>query len=47
MQNRWLYPFDADADAIQRWKETAALVEAELVKGEITPLFNVSSGVAV
>ncbi|KAL2784527.1 hypothetical protein BJX66DRAFT_329921 [Aspergillus keveii] len=47
MRNRWLYPFDAEADTIQRWKETAALVEEELEKGQITPLFTISSEITV
>ncbi|KAL3476990.1 hypothetical protein BJX99DRAFT_246489 [Aspergillus californicus] len=39
MRNRWLYAFDAEADTIQRWEETAAIVERELQEGQITPLF--------
>ncbi|KAL4955793.1 hypothetical protein BDW69DRAFT_182162 [Aspergillus filifer] len=39
MRNRWLYPFDAEADTLQRWKELAAIVEKELEGGQITPLF--------
>ncbi|KAH7321618.1 salicylate hydroxylase [Rhexocercosporidium sp. MPI-PUGE-AT-0058] len=39
IKNRWLYPFDAEADTLQRWAEVAALVTKELEAGEITPLF--------
>ncbi|KAL4922118.1 hypothetical protein BDW62DRAFT_207884 [Aspergillus aurantiobrunneus] len=41
MRNRWLYPFDAEADTLQRWKETATVVEKELRDGHIIPLFTV------
>jgi salicylate hydroxylase len=44
LQNRWLYPFDAEADTIQRWQEVSAEVMKELQDGRITPRFaNVSS----
>lgn len=39
MQNRWLYPFDAEADTLERWNEVATVVEKELRDGKITPLF--------
>ncbi|KAL4928103.1 uncharacterized protein BDV17DRAFT_291851 [Aspergillus undulatus] len=43
MRNRWLYPFDAEADTLQRWKEVAALVDKELEEGQITPLFTTAA----
>ena len=42
-QNRWLYPFDAEADTLRRWQEVSALVTKELQVGEITPLFAATS----
>ncbi|KAE8451924.1 hypothetical protein EG329_002765 [Mollisiaceae sp. DMI_Dod_QoI] len=39
MRNRWLYPFDAEADTLQRWQEVSSQVSEELSKGKITPLF--------
>ncbi|KAL4962748.1 uncharacterized protein BDV14DRAFT_210389 [Aspergillus stella-maris] len=45
MRNRWLYPFDAEADTLQRWKEVATVVEKELEEGNITPLFTSTAGV--
>ncbi|KAL4898940.1 hypothetical protein BDW74DRAFT_189624 [Aspergillus multicolor] len=42
MRNRWLYPFDAEADTRQRWQETATVVAQELRNGHITPLFDSS-----
>jgi salicylate hydroxylase len=39
MRNRWLYPFDAEADTLKRWAEVASLVEKELESGEISDLF--------
>ncbi|RDL40260.1 Uncharacterized protein BP5553_00239 [Venustampulla echinocandica] len=41
IRNRWLYPFDAEADTLQRWNEVSAVVEKELRENKITPLFNV------
>lgn len=43
IQNRWLYPFDAEADTLRRWQEVSALVTKELQAGEITPLFAATS----
>ncbi|KAL4802208.1 hypothetical protein BDV18DRAFT_167069 [Aspergillus unguis] len=40
MRNRWLYPFDAEADTLERWAETAAVVEQELEQSRISPLFS-------
>lgn len=40
MQNRWLYPFDAEADTLERWNEVAKVVEKELSDGNVTPLFD-------
>ncbi|KAG4432777.1 hypothetical protein IFR05_011742 [Cadophora sp. M221] len=45
IKNRWLYPFDAEADTLQRWQEVSALVSKELEAGEITPLFSGSSAI--
>jgi len=39
IRNRWLYPFDAEADTLQRWQEVSSQVSEELSKGQITPLF--------
>ncbi|KAL1977089.1 hypothetical protein VTN31DRAFT_3371 [Thermomyces dupontii] len=39
IKNRWLYPFDAEADTRERWEEMSAKVKAELESGNITPLF--------
>ncbi len=39
MQNRWLYPYDAEADTMKRWNEVSAVTAEELRKGEIVPLF--------
>ncbi|CAG8979728.1 hypothetical protein HYALB_00012374, partial [Hymenoscyphus albidus] len=39
IRNRWLYPFDAEEDTIQRWPEVSAVVEKELSEGKIRPLF--------
>lgn len=39
MRNRWLYPFDAEADTMERWPEISAKVEKELRAGELTALF--------
>ncbi|KAI1379872.1 putative monooxygenase [Hypoxylon crocopeplum] len=38
MRNRWLYAYDAEADAIQRWDEVSSLVAEELKAGKISPL---------
>ncbi len=38
MRNRWLYAFDAEADAVERWEEVSTLVKEELRTGKITPL---------
>jgi len=40
IKNRWLYPFDAEADTLQKWQEVSAVVKDELEKGEISSLFN-------
>ncbi|KAH6715375.1 salicylate hydroxylase [Leptodontidium sp. 2 PMI_412] len=45
IKNRWLYPFDAEADTLQRWQEVSALVLKELEAGEITPLFTGTSAI--
>jgi salicylate hydroxylase len=34
-----LYPFDAEADTLQRWPEVSAQVMKELDVGKIEPLF--------
>ncbi|KAL1850575.1 hypothetical protein Plec18170_006860 [Paecilomyces lecythidis] len=39
IKNRWLYPFDAEADTRDRWEEVSAKVKKELETGHITPLF--------
>ncbi|KAL9615752.1 MAG: hypothetical protein Q9160_009287 [Pyrenula sp. 1 TL-2023] len=39
MRNRWLYPFDAEADTYERWSEVSSVVGRELDNGNITPLF--------
>jgi len=39
IKNRWLYPFDAEADTLQRWPEMSAQVSKELQGGRIKPLF--------
>lgn len=38
-KNRWLYPFDAEADTLARWSEVSARTQLELASGKITPLF--------
>lgn len=38
MRNRWLYAYDAEADARERWDEVAAQVARELQANQITPL---------
>ena len=38
MRNRWLYAYDAEKDALERWEEVSSLVEKELASGNITPL---------
>ncbi|KAJ2986226.1 hypothetical protein NUW58_g5125 [Xylaria curta] len=38
IRNRWLYAFDAEADALERWEEISSLVAQELLTGKITPL---------
>ena len=45
MQNRWLYPFDAEADTLQRWQAVSAQVSQELQAGHISPLFEVAPGI--
>ena len=42
-QNRWLYPFDAETDTLQRWQEVSAQVAKELHDGNILPLFGTTS----
>ncbi|KAJ9207934.1 transcriptional regulator family: Fungal Specific TF [Paecilomyces variotii] len=39
IKNRWLYPFDAEADTRDRWDEMSAKVKKELETGSVTPLF--------
>jgi salicylate hydroxylase len=39
MRNRWLYPFDAEADTMRRWQEVSSLVSKELESGSISSLF--------
>ena len=39
MRNRWLYPFDAEADTMMRWQEVSLVVSKELESGDITDLF--------
>lgn len=43
LQNRWLYPFDAEADTLQRWQEVSAQVAKELQDGKVLPLFNTTA----
>lgn len=38
MRNRWLYAYDAEADAMKRWDEVSARVVEELQAKQITPL---------
>ncbi|KAI0399492.1 salicylate hydroxylase [Xylaria palmicola] len=38
IRNRWLYAFDAEADAAARWGEVSEVVARELQAGNITPL---------
>lgn len=38
MRNRWLYAYDAEADAVARWEEVSAKVEEELKLDKIEPL---------
>ncbi|KAF2865187.1 hypothetical protein BDV95DRAFT_632535 [Massariosphaeria phaeospora] len=38
IKNRWLYSFDAEEDARERWNEVRALVAEEIRRGKITPL---------
>ncbi|PMD43478.1 FAD/NAD(P)-binding domain-containing protein [Hyaloscypha variabilis F] len=45
MRNRWLYPFDAEADTLQRWQVVSAQVSKELEAGHISPLFEVASAI--
>lgn len=40
IKNRWLYPFDAEEDTIQRWPEVSSVVKEELNMGQIRPLFS-------
>jgi len=44
-QNRWLYPFDAEADTLQRWQVVSAQVSKELEAGHISPLFEVAPAI--
>ncbi len=41
MRNRWLYAFDAEADAMERWDAVSSQVAEELRTGNITPLCDV------
>ncbi len=43
MRNRWLYAYDAEADAVKRWRAMAAKVSNELETGNITPLCDVDA----
>lgn len=38
IRNRWLYAYDAEADAVARWEEVSGQVAQELKEGNITPL---------
>ena len=38
MRNRWLYAYDAEQDALERWKQVSSHVKEELASGNITPL---------
>ncbi|KAF2251119.1 FAD/NAD(P)-binding domain-containing protein [Trematosphaeria pertusa] len=38
IKNRWLYSFDAEEDARQRWKDVRRVVEEEFRAGKIEPL---------
>ena len=38
MRNRWLYAYDAEQDAYDRWNEVSSQVVEELRNGKITPL---------
>jgi salicylate hydroxylase len=42
-QNRWLYPFDAEADTLQRWQDVSAKVAKELQDGKVLPLFGTTA----
>lgn len=44
IKNRWLYPFDAEADTRERWESISAMVRKELESGVITPLFDPITG---
>ncbi|KDQ57616.1 hypothetical protein JAAARDRAFT_193917 [Jaapia argillacea MUCL 33604] len=46
IKNRWLYPFDAEADTYARWDEVSSIVRQELASGTITPLFDPKVGPA-
>lgn len=38
MRNRWLYSYDAEADAMERWDEMSSQVAKELEAKAIVPL---------
>ncbi len=38
MRNRWLYAYDAEKDAYDRWDEVSSQVVEELRNGNIAPL---------
>lgn len=38
MRNRWLYAYDAEADAMEQWEEVSGRVAKELQTNQITPL---------
>ncbi|KAF2462276.1 hypothetical protein BDY21DRAFT_10812 [Lineolata rhizophorae] len=40
IKNRWLYAYDAEKDARERWNEVSEQVRKELAQGQITPLFS-------
>lgn len=37
-KNAWLYPFDAEKDASEKWEETRKKVEEEFERGQISRL---------
>ncbi|EPQ57455.1 monooxygenase [Gloeophyllum trabeum ATCC 11539] len=44
IKNRWLYPYDAEADTYARWDEMSKIVREELASGNIRPLFDPKTG---
>ncbi|KAF8251275.1 FAD/NAD(P)-binding domain-containing protein [Wilcoxina mikolae CBS 423.85] len=44
IKNRWLYPFDAEADTREKWPTISEIVRKELETGKLTPLFDLEKG---